>query len=450
MHTQKAEDLVRRLAAALRGTELYSPTHPLVQRGLDTLTAAATERLQAAPEIVIGFLGDEVVVDGDRLPKGTAALVGFARDLRERGIEKITLTRGLTRDEIRNVVAVFSDRASRVPLPDRLSAKGVRHVTLGRIVVEDVTDEQAGIAAARRVYATAVETAESLWDAAKAGDKPDPTAARKIIDGLAKLVTQDRTSLMALTALKKYDNYTFTHMVNVSALAMAQARSLNVDGTLLREFGFAALMHDIGKVNTPLEVLNKPDRLTKDEFEVMKQHVIDGAHILRRTPEMPALAPIVAFEHHLKQDLSGYPENIGSRKLNLCTMIVSIADVFDALRSNRPYRQGLATDRIRAIMGEQGNPAFNQPLLKRFVNLMGLFPVGNLVRLNTDELAVVSAEHPTDPFRPQVKIIQDAKGEFLEEPLLANTWERQSGDQERAVVEAVDPEPLGIDPLKYL
>ena len=450
MHIKKAEELIRRLAAALRGTELYSPNHPLVQRGLDTLNAAATEALQAAPAIVIGFIGDEVVVDGDRLPRGTAALVGFARDLRERGIEKITLTRGLTRDEIRNLIAVFSDRTSAAPLPDRLAARGVRHVTLGRIVVEEVTDEQAGIAAARRVYATAVETAESLWEAAKAGDKPDPTAARKIIDGLAKLVTQDRTSLMALTALKKYDNYTFTHMVNVSALAMAQARALNVDGTLLREFGFAALMHDIGKVNTPLEVLNKPDKLTKDEFDVMKQHVVDGAHILRRTPEMPALAPIVAFEHHLKQDLSGYPENIGSRKLNLCTMIVSIADVFDALRSNRPYRQGLATNRIRAIMGEQGNPAFNQPLLKRFVNLMGLFPVSNLVRLTTDELAVVSAEHPTDPFRPQVKIIQDAKGEFLEEPLLANTWEHQGDDDERAVVEAVDPEPLGIDPLKYL
>ncbi|PYQ91544.1 MAG: hypothetical protein DMG02_06055 [Acidobacteria bacterium] len=450
MHIKKAEELIRRLAAALRGTELYSPNHPLVQRGLDTLNAAATEALQAAPAIVIGFIGDEVVVDGDRLPRGTAALVGFARDLRERGIEKITLTRGLTRDEIRNLIAVFSDRTSAPPLADRLAARGVRHVTLGRIVVEEVTDEQAGIAAARRVYATAVETAESLWEAAKAGDKPDPTAARKIIDGLAKLVTQDRTSLMALTALKKYDNYTFTHMVNVSALAMAQARALNVDGTLLREFGFAALMHDIGKVNTPLEVLNKPDKLTKDEFDVMKQHVVDGAHILRRTPEMPALAPIVAFEHHLKQDLSGYPENIGSRKLNLCTMIVSIADVFDALRSNRPYRQGLATNRIRAIMGEQGNPAFNQPLLKRFVNLMGLFPVGNLVRLTTDELAVVSAEHPTDPFRPQVKIIQDAKGEFLEEPLLANTWEHQGDDDERAVVEAVDPEPLGIDPLKYL
>jgi putative nucleotidyltransferase with HDIG domain len=448
---KKSEELIRRLAAALRGTELYSPTHPLVQRGIDAFTTAATEGLQSSPSIVIGFIGDEVVVDGHRLPRGTASLVGFARDLREREVEKVTISRGLTRDEVRNLIAAFSDRTSPVPLPDRLTSRGIRHVTLGKIVVEDVSDEQAGIAAARRVYATAVETAETLWQAAKAGDQPDPTAARKIIDGLARLVTQDRTSLMALTALKKYDNYTFTHMVNVSALAMAQARALNVEGTLLREFGFAALMHDIGKVNTPLEVLNKPDKLTKDEFDVMKRHVVDGAHILRRTPEMPALAPIVAFEHHLKQDLSGYPENIGSRKLNLCTMIVSIADVFDALRSNRPYRQGLATNRIRAIMGEQGNPAFNQTLLKRFVNLMGLFPVGNLVRLSTDELAVVTAEHPTDPFRPQVKIIADRNGDFLEEPLLVNTWERDgAGDQERGVVEAVDPEPLNIDPLKYL
>jgi putative nucleotidyltransferase with HDIG domain len=450
MQQKQAEELVRRLAAALRGMELYSPAHPIVQRGMDALATQALEALNAAPSVVIGFVGDEVVVDGARLPRGTAPLVGVARDLRDRDIDKVTFARGMTRDEVRGFLSALVDRASPVPLADRLLAHGVRHIALGKIVVDEVSDEQAGIAAARRVYTTAVETAETLWNAAKAGDQPDPGAARKIIDGLARLVTQDRTSLMALTALKKYDNYTFTHMVNVSALAMAQARALNIEGPLLREFGFAALMHDIGKVHTPLEVLNKPDKLTKDEFEIMKRHVVDGAHILRRTPEMPALAPIVAFEHHLKQDLSGYPEKIGSRRLNLCTMIVSIADVFDALRSNRPYRQGLATARIRAIMGEQDNPAFNQPLLKRFVNLMGLFPVGNLVRLSTDELAVVTAEHPTDPFRPQVKVIADPHGAMLEEPELANTWERTLGDHSRAVVEAVDPEALGIDPLKFL
>jgi putative nucleotidyltransferase with HDIG domain len=451
MEQKKAEELVRRLAAALRGTELYAPNHPLVQRGIEAFTAAATEGLQSAPSIVIAFIGDEVVVDALRLPKAAASLVGFARDLREQDVEKITLSRGLSREEVRSFVSVLTDRKSPLPAADRLAARGIRNIVLGRVVVEEVSSDQAGIAAAQRVYATAVETAETLWQTAKAGDQPDPGAARKIIDGLARLVTQDRTSLMALTALKKYDNYTFTHMVNVSALAMAQARALNLDGTSLREFGFAALMHDIGKVNTPLDVLNKPDKLTKEEFDIMKRHVVDGAHILRRTPEMPALAPIVAFEHHLKQDLSGYPEKIGSRKLNLCTMIVSIADVFDALRSTRPYRKGLATDRIRNIMGEQGNPAFNQVLLKRFVNLMGLFPVGNLVRLSTDELAVVTAEHPSDPFRPQVKIISDSKGEMLEDPVLTNTWDRDSrGDHPRAVVEAVDPESLGIDPLAYL
>jgi hypothetical protein len=111
----------------------------------------------------------------------------------------------------------------------------------------------------------------------------------------------------------------------------------------------------------------------------------------------------------------------------------------------------MATVRIRNIMGEQGNPAFNQALLKRFVNLMGLFPVGNLVRLDKGEVAVVTAEHPTDPFRPQVKIIVDGAGDTLEDPLLVNTWERDSrGEHAHAVVEAIDPDTTEIDPLKYL
>jgi putative nucleotidyltransferase with HDIG domain len=232
---------------------------------------------------------------------------------------------------------------------------------------------------------------------------------------------------------------------------MAMARSLDLEGSTLREFGFAALMHDIGKVHTPLEIFKKPDKLTDEEFKIMKQHVIDGAHVLRKSPETPALAPVVAFEHHLKQDLSGYPENIGHRKLNLCTMVVSVVDVFDALRSNRAYRAGLATDRIKHIMQQQDGTAFNRTLLRRFVNLMGLFPIGTLVKLSTEELAVVTQTHPEDPFRPQVKLITDRKGEKLESPLLTNTWDRDSrGECPRAVVEAVDGSVVGIDPLAYL
>ncbi len=445
------EDLVRRLAAGLRAAELYSAAHPIVQRGVAGLAAVCQQHLHDDAAVVVGFIGDDVVVNDARLPKGTASLTGFVRAMREKEIEKITFARGVTLDEVKTVLEELADRAKRTPVGDRIAARGVRRITVGRLSVEDPDQAEVGIEAARRVYGTAVSTAETLWQQAKAGDKPDPASAHKIIDSLAKIITEDRTSLMALTALKKYDNYTFTHMVNVAALAMAQARALNIEGPLLREFGFAALMHDIGKVNTPLEVLNKPGKLDGEEFRVMKQHVVDGAHILRRTPEMPALAPIVAFEHHLKQDLSGYPENIGSRTLNLCTMIVSIADVFDALRSNRPYREGLANARVRSIMNEQGSPAFNQVLLRRFVNMMGLFPIGTWVRLNTEEIGVVTWEHPEDPFRPQVKVVLDRTGALIEDPSLVNTWERDArGQFSRAVVESVDPDSVDRDPLAYL
>jgi putative nucleotidyltransferase with HDIG domain len=448
---QVYDDFVRRLAAAVRSASLYSPSHPLVQRGVDALAGLAASITQKTDAVVIGFIGDEVVVNAERLPRSAAALVGFARDMREREIEKVTFQRGVTRDELRAFAFELTDRKSPQPLAARLQQRGIGRIVIGRLAIEDDAQPDTGVAAARKIYGTAVETAEQLWHQAKAGDKPDPRAARTIIDSLAKLVGGDRTSLLALTALKRYDNYTFTHMVNVSVLAMAQARSLNLQGALLREFGFAALMHDIGKVHTPQEVLNKPDKLTPEEFDIMQRHVVDGAHILRRTPEMPALAPVVAFEHHLRQDLSGYPRGIGHRRLNLCTQIVSIADVYDALRSTRVYREGLPSDRIKSIMGKKDDPAFNQRLLRRFINLIGLFPIGTLVRLQTEEIGVVTHEHPTDPFRPQVKLIRGRRGEALEEPALVNTWEPDGrGDYTWAVVEAVDPDAAGIDPLQYM
>jgi putative nucleotidyltransferase with HDIG domain len=271
-----------------------------------------------------------------------------------------------------------------------------------------------------------------------------------MVDGLAEAVAQNRTALLALTTLKNYDNYTFTHMVNVSILTMGQARALGIDGPLLREFGLAALMHDIGKVRTPLEVLNKPDKLTDSEFTIMKRHVVDGAEMLRTTPDMPALAPVMAFEHHLRTDGTGYPHGVTRPSLNVGTMLCSIADVYDAMRSQRKYQQAFPSDRILEVMKRNDGKQFDQHLVRRFTQLLGIYPVGNMVRLSTGEVAVVIKINAADPVRPQVRVLFDPKGNRLTIATDLNLWEATDPAHARSIVASLDPADYQLDPLMLI
>ena len=404
---QLADELLRRFAAAVRSTQLYSAGHPIIGRNLESLSAAFQMLHSLQPTVTIGVVGDEVIVDDTPLAK-VDALGAFVRRLQHAGVERMTIDRGVTVDDITEFLAAIA----------RIDAHGadpagafpeIPHIRVGRVAVEQrVESSLTDMATIKRLYSDAVSVAGDVWDSAQTEGRPDATAARSMIDGLAQAVAQNRTALLALTTLKNYDNYTFTHMVNVSILTMGQARGLGIDGPLLREFGLAALMHDIGKVRTPLEILNKPDKLNEHEFSIMKRHVVDGAEILRMTPEIPALAPVVAFEHHLRVDASGYPSGVTRSALNIGTMLCSIADVYDAMRSQRHYQQAFPTDRILAVLKRNDGTQFDQHLVRRFVQLIGIYPSGNLVRLNTGEVAVVKKVYAPDPYRPQVRVLVDS------------------------------------------
>jgi HD-GYP domain-containing protein (c-di-GMP phosphodiesterase class II) len=238
--------------------------------------------------------------------------------------------------------------------------------------------------------------------------------------------------------------------VKVSILTMGQARGLGIDGPLLREFGLAGLMHDIGKVRTPLEILNKAAKLTDDEFAIVRQHPVDGAEILRATPDMSTLAPVVALEHHRRLDGTGYPD-ITRGRLNLATELCSIADVYDAMRSQRPYQQAFPSERILVVLKHGEGQMFDRHLIRRFVQLIGIYPVGNLVRVDTGQVALVVKVHAPDPYRPQVRILMDAAGVMLESPIAVNLWEgRSERGEPTAIVAPVDSADLGIDPLTLL
>lgn len=445
-HPTHAEELVRRMAAAVRTSAIYGAEHPISRRGVDALVSAVDEQFQETPQVTVGFLGDDVLIERTRL-RASANLQGLVRQFRELQVEKITFSKGMQPDDLRSLVGLMTERTDR-PFVERLSASGIRGVGIGVMEGEEPSSpDELGVMAARHVYAAAVGAAEHAWETAMSGEEPDPDAARAIINTLARAVSHDRTSMVALTSIKTHDPYTFTHMVNVALLTMVQARALGLNAALVNEFGLAGLMHDVGKVKIPSEILTKPGALTAEERTIIQRHVVDGAQILRKTPGMPALAPIVAFEHHLRQDLSGYPTNIGFRKLNLCTMLVSIADVFDALRSNRSYREGLPTERVRAMLSQQSGTAFEPTLLRRFTTLMGLFPIGSFVRMTTGDVGVVVAEHASDVGRPTVRVVMDAFGGYLDAPFTVDTSVRAAdGRFLHGPLEAVGADDVGMDP----
>jgi putative nucleotidyltransferase with HDIG domain len=441
-----ADDMVRRLAAAIRGAQLYAPGHPLVVRSVSALSESLALFHAAAPSLAIGIVGEDLVVGEIPVPRAAENMGELMRRLQQAGVERIIIERGAEATEITRLVqALASADASHLG-----SLTGLRHIRVGRLQVEDRVDAPAGDAATfKRLYDDAVSVAGRLWDAAQTEGQPDPNASRGIVDSLAQAVAQNRTALLALTALKNYDNYTFTHMVNVSILTMGQARGLGIDGSQLREFGLSALMHDIGKVKTPTEILNKPDKLDDREFEIMKRHTVDGAEILRRTTEMPRLAPIVAFEHHLRADGTGYPNGVNRPQLNLATMLCGIADVYDAMRSQRHYQQAFPTDRILAVLQRNDGKQFDQNLVRRFAQLVGIFPAGNLVRLKTGEIAVVLKTYAPDPYRPRVKVLRGPDGVDLEQPYEINLWEAGEGEP-TAIQSPLDPAAYDIDPLVHL
>jgi len=446
-----ADDLVRRLAAALRGVQLYAPGHPLVARSVTALAETLALVHATSPSIAIGIVGEELVVG--EIPVLRAESMGkLTRQLQQVGIERIVIDRGVQPAELTELIKTLG--AVDATAESTTSLARLKHIRVGRL---ESADQKAEAAADenptyRRLFNDAVSVAGTLWDSAKQDGMPDADAGRGIVDSLAQeqeSSSQNRTALLALTGLKEYDSYTFTHMVNVSILTMGQASGLGIKGPLLREFGLSALLHDIGKVKTPAEILNKPEKLTDQEFEILRRHTVDGAEILHRTPEIPRLAPVVAFEHHLRLDGTGYPFAVSRPTLNLGTMLCGIADVYDAMRSQRVYQQAFPTDRILAVLQRNDGTQFDQHLVRRFVQLVGIYPAGNLVRLDTGDVAVVLKTYAPDPYRPRVRVLFNAAGAKIERVRELNLWETRAGEP-RAIQAPLDPAMYDFDPLTYL
>ncbi|MCX6544405.1 MAG: HD-GYP domain-containing protein [Acidobacteria bacterium] len=459
---QQYAEVVQRLSGALRSAVLYSISHPSVGEHISGLLAAVHALHQVEPVVLIGFIGGEVIADNTPLLDVTTHRAELIQYMQALGINRLVLDRGVTLDEITTFVQAVvkpvqpglpgqeADRSGTVDL----DFVKLPHLRAGRIPV-DVTSGQWGSRAItiRQVYSGSVESARMIWESTRLEGTPDAPVAHETVEHLAEAVDSSSGMMIGLTGMKQHDEYTFTHMVNVSILTMAQARTLGVGGHQLRVLGLAAMLHDIGKVRAPLEILNKPSALTPAEFTIMKRHTTDGAAILRAAHEMPRLAAIVAFEHHLRQDGTGYPAGLTRESLNLGSVLCAISDTYDAMRSQRSYNSPSPAHRIASFMMSNDGSAFDKHLVRRFIDLMGIFPPGTLVRLTSGEIAVVVANDGPDPSLPTVNVLFDVSGARLPTVETRSLWGDASGAHEPdggGIESVVDAAAYDLDPIGCL
>jgi len=379
--------VISQLTAAVMNTSLYSPTHPQVAQYIDKANAVLMEILQIKPEITILLIGEDLVADNRQIvATGTSSFVtNFIRILKKKTIERITFIAGLPRAELQGLI---QDLAAQ----DTTSIRSTAYIKLGKIELRIKGFEDGASAGGKeqeKTVATSMSdvpeevmqellsltTAEldelkDLYLRAKRYKKIDVRSVDDMVKGFIKGFRQEINPLRLLASLKSVNEYTFTHVTNVCILTMSLAEFVGFKGEHLHQIGVASLLHDIGKIFIPDEILSKPGVLTPEERRSIETHTVKGARYLMGVEGIPKLAILAALEHHQKFDGNGYPSIKGGWTPNIASQLISVADVFDAMRSTRSYQTSHPLEKIEGALNKGRGSSFNPLLIDHFLKLI--------------------------------------------------------------------------------
>lgn len=442
----------RHLNVAVKGLSLYPAGHPSITHSISEAYKSIASILDARDKVVIGLLEGVLVIDGNPFYSETGPLHELLSKMEKLNIGTIAFSKGVTEREIgggllRLLHAEVGEVNMKGGFASFLAPLGVAHIT----VIEPKTIEDKAVAeVAKRVYRKAIDVVKNAMEEVRLGNIPSAAQVKNVINDMTDQVLKNRSALLGLSMIKSYDEYTFHHCVNVSILSLALAEAIGMPKDVLNDLGVGAILHDIGKIDTYEEIIKKPGPLTDEEWEEVRKHPARGAEILRGMEGISELSVRVALEHHLKYNSKGYPHMEGVESQSEAAMCVSIADCYDAITTlrpyNIPYNPGKALDTMRSLSGKD----FEPHLLERFIEVLGIYPPGTLLRLNTNEIAIVTAPNPEDPTQPQVRLVFDRIGKKVEGAKDFLLSEADEKGWRRSVVSVVDPVSRNIDPSTFM
>lgn len=462
---QGGRSLLLALYTALRSLKLYPVENATVQKALDDLDGSARALLQTEVELEIRMAGDFLFVNATRLRVELDNYASFSHILamlRAFEIGVLQIRAGMERREWQIFLSLLlsisqGEMQERLEeLQERLEAAKVTHLEVERAQAEGGSSEE-NRHQAKRVYAEGVAVTRDVVTGVRLGRGPRLKRVKRAVQLVVDQVLNNEMSMVGMTTVRDYDEYTFTHSVNVCIFSVALGKKLGFSKVQLYDLGMTALLHDVGKARVPAEILNKTGSLDEREWRFIQQHPWLGALTLfgmRAYEEVPYRSILVAHEHHMKMDLTGYPKPIRARTLGMFSRIVAVADGFDAATTRRVYTTtAIEPDQVLKEMWDNPKRGYDRVVVKALINLIGIYPVGTCVILDTLEVGVVAAPNPDGQQlnRPLVRIAVDVDGATL--PLPGNqvslTEKDESGAYKRSIVKVTNPGRFGLTPGDY-
>ena len=289
---------------------------------------------------------------------------------------------------------------------------------------------------AARICASSKQAMVSMFQDARMGQAVSYEAAGEVVNEITSSVLRNSGALISLARLKTADDYTYMHSVAVSGLMVALAKQLNLDSDMIHEVGMAGLLHDLGKAFTPHDVLNKPGKLTDDEFAIMKRHPVDGHKVLAESGIVDEIPLDVVLHHHEKVDGTGYPDRLPGDRISLHARMGAVCDVYDAITSNRPYKAGWGPAESIRKMAEWCKGHFDESIFRAFVKSIGIYPIGSLVRLHSGRIGVVIDQSAASLLKPKVKVFFSTKSNMRIKPEIVDLSSRSGHDHIVSVEES--------------